>query len=322
LDNLTHTLVGWTLGQTGLKNKSRKGLAALILGANMPDIDVFLGWVPWAPLATHRGFTHSLVGGVLLMPPMLAALLWGLDRWQMRRGAQFASGLEMRFGWLLALSYLATLTHPLLDWQTSYAIQLFSPFDRRWFHTDALFIIDVWIWLGLGLAIWLSKRRERRGDGDWRRPAITAAVAVLAYVSANGALSARAFRAPIAELPGARPDAMVVSPPPATFWQRNVIWRYRHTIGRGRYDPFAGFTYDPTYSPAVPDGMTDPLARKVLWDTPELARFRRWSILPMAWVVRERCEVRIDFQDARFGDRPGTGRLGQSVTLPTGAPGC
>ncbi|MEO6153211.1 MAG: hypothetical protein ABIT09_12700 [Croceibacterium sp.] len=46
MDNLTHSLVGWTLGQTGLKRKSRKGFGALILGANMPDIDVFLGWVP------------------------------------------------------------------------------------------------------------------------------------------------------------------------------------------------------------------------------------------------------------------------------------
>ena len=96
----------------------------------MPDIDVFFGWVPWAPLATHRGFTHSLVGGVLLMPPLLAGLLWLLDRWQVRRGAEFRSGLAMHFGWLVALSYLGTLTHPLLDWQTTYAVQLFSPFER------------------------------------------------------------------------------------------------------------------------------------------------------------------------------------------------
>ncbi len=67
-------MAGWVLGQAGLKTKSRKGLAALILGANMPDIDVFFGWVPWEPLATHRGFTHGLIGGVLLMPPLLAAL--------------------------------------------------------------------------------------------------------------------------------------------------------------------------------------------------------------------------------------------------------
>ena len=40
-------------------HESRKGLAALILGANAPDIDVFLQWVPWAPLAT-RSFVLPL----------------------------------------------------------------------------------------------------------------------------------------------------------------------------------------------------------------------------------------------------------------------
>ena len=108
----------------------------------MPDIDVFLGWVPWAALATHRGWTHSLVGGVLLMPPILAGLLWGLDRWQVKRGAEFKSGLAMHFGWLVVLSYLGALTHPLLDWQTTYSVQLLSPLSDKWFHNDSLFIID------------------------------------------------------------------------------------------------------------------------------------------------------------------------------------
>lgn len=322
MDNITHSLVGWTLGQTGLKRKSRKGLAALILGANAPDIDVFLGWAPWAPLATHRGWTHSFLGGVLVLPLGLAGLLWLLDRWQQRRGQTFKSGLEMRFGWLVALSYIGCLTHPLLDWQTDYAIQLFSPFSDRWYHNDSLFIIDPWLLAMLAAGIWISRRRENHDQAKWRQPAIVATGAALLYIAANGALSAAAFRAPIAELSGARPDAIVISPPPVRFWARDVIWRYRHEIGRGVYDPFAGFIYDPAHSPTVSDGMTDPLARQVLLTSPQLAHFRRWSILPMAAVVRGRCTVRIDYQDARFGLKPAKGRLGESVTLPTGAPGC
>src|SRR3990170_9039204 len=103
MDNFTHSLAGWALGQAGLKSQTRKGLAALILAANMPDIDVFFGWVPWLPLATHRGFTHGLVGGVLVMPPMLFGLLWLFDRWQVGRDVSFKSCLPMRPGWLLAL---------------------------------------------------------------------------------------------------------------------------------------------------------------------------------------------------------------------------
>jgi len=99
MDNFTHSLVGWALGQSGLKTKSRKGLAALILGANMPDIDVFFQWVSWAPLAMHRGFTHGL-GGMIVLPPFLAGLLWLLDRWQLKRGAAFKRGWRcMSAGW-------------------------------------------------------------------------------------------------------------------------------------------------------------------------------------------------------------------------------
>jgi inner membrane protein len=143
LDNLTHTMAGWALGQAGLKTKTRKGLAALILGANMPDIDVFFGNAPWDPLAIHRGFTHGIIGGVLVMPPILAGLLWLLDRWQVGRGKGFKSGLTMHFGWLLALSYIGAATHPLLDMLTTYSVQLLSPFSSRWYHADGLFIIDV-----------------------------------------------------------------------------------------------------------------------------------------------------------------------------------
>jgi inner membrane protein len=322
MDNITHSLVGWTLGQAGLKRKSRKGLAALILGANAPDIDVFFGWAPWAPLATHRGWTHSFLGGVLVLPLGLAGLLWLLDRWQQRRGQTFKSGLPMRVGWLVALSYIGCLTHPLLDWQTSYAIQLFTPFDRRWYHNDSLFILDIWIWLGLGFAIWLSRRREKRGQGDWRKPAIAAAAGLLLYISANGAETALAYAAPIKGPPHARPETIVASPPPVLFWQRNLIWRQGHDIWRGQYDPFHSLTSLESYSGPQPDGMADPIARHALLTDPRLTRLRRWSILPTAIVERHRCYVRVIYQDARFGGRPGAGRLGEAVAVPTGAPGC
>lgn len=321
MDNFTHSLAGWALGQTGVKTKTRKGLAALILGANAPDIDVFFWWVPWAPLATHRGVTHSLLGGFLVLPIALAALLWLLDRWQVKRGGSFKSGLEMRFGWLVALAYLGCLTHPLLDWQTNYAVQLLSPFSGLWFHNDSLFIIDVWIWSGMAFAIWLSRRREKNG-GDWHKPAIAAVAALILYISVNGVVSSYARNAPVAGPPHAKPDTVVVAPPPVQFWKRGVVWRQDHTIGRGQYDPFHSLTDLQSSAPAQDDGMRDPSARRGLRNTPALVRFGRWSILPMASVKRERCRITVYYQDARFGLRPGRGTLGQSTSLPTNAPGC
>jgi inner membrane protein len=321
MDNLTHSLVGWALGQAGLKRKTRKGLAALILGANMPDIDVFLGWVPWAPLAIHRGWTHSLVGGVLLMPPLVAGLLWLLDRWQVRRGADFGRGLAMHFGWLVALSYIGAISHPLLDWQTSYAIQLFSPFSAKWFHNDSLFIIDAWIWLVLGTAIWLSRRRERR-EGDWEAPARTALALLIAYVAANGVLTAFVKNEARMSEPYANPDVIVATPPPLLFWRRELIWRENGLIGRGSYDPLVSLMSMHDYTPPQPDGMDDPIARRGMTASPAVVAFMRWSILPMARVERGRCSARVLYEDARFGGRPTVRTMRLAVTVPLARAGC
>jgi len=318
MDNLTHSLTGWALGQAGLKRKTRKGLAVLILGANMPDIDVFFGWVPWEPLATHRGFTHGLVGGVLLMPPLLAGLLWLLDRWQVRRGAYLSSGLSMHFGWLVALSYLGALSHPLLDWQTAYAIQLFSPFDSRWYHTDGLFIIDIWILFGLGAAIALSMRREGREDPRWRRPALAALAALAVYIPANAALSALAKRAVIAAPPHAQPEVIVAGPPPAFFWRRELVWQDEGRIARGTFDPFRSLHRLQSHTAPVADGMDDPIARAAMNATPEVASFLRWSILPMAQVRREGCRATVSYNDARFADGFGPGGFLVSASVPLG----
>lgn len=315
MDNLTHSLVGWTLGQAGLKTKSRKGLAALILGANMPDIDVFLGNAPWDPLAIHRGFTHGLVGGVLVMPPVLAGLLWLLDRWQLGRGTAFKSGLPMRFGWLLALSYLGTLTHPFLDLLTTYSVQLFSPLSSAWYHADALFIIDVWVWLFLAVAIGISKRREQQGK-EWRHLPQAAIVAVLSYIGLNLLISQAAY----ADVRRASPNVerIFASPPPVLFWRRDLVWQDGSTYCRATYDPLDGGFKS---GPCAASNMGDPLVREAIRREPRLQKFLKWSILPQAGVSRVRCSARVTIGDARYGDGARS-RLARETVIPTHERGC
>jgi len=321
MDNLTHSLAGWALGQTGLKTKTRKGLAALILGANMPDLDVFFGWVSWAPLSTHRGFTHSLVGGSVLMPPLLAGLLWLLDRWQLSRGQSFRSGLPMRFAWLVALSYLGALTHPILDMQTTYSVQLLSPFKSIWFHSETLFIIDIWIWIGLGTAVWLSRKREKAGR-QWHRPAIAGLAGVCLYVLMNGAISLMSRAALAATPPHPRPDILFTSEQPVFFWKRTLIWRQDQRIGRASYDPLRSLmtVFDP--APLVPDNMSDPLVRRAMTANRDVVRFMRWSTMPMARIERGRCTATVLFSDARFGEPKPGDRFLREVTLPLEEEGC
>jgi inner membrane protein len=319
VDNITHSLTGWALGQAGLKTQTRKGLAVLILGANMPDIDVFFGSAGWEPLAMHRGFTHGLVGGVLVMPPMLAGLLWLLDRWQIGRGATFKSGLPMRFGWLVALAYLATLTHPLSDLLTTYSVQLLAPISTAWFHADALFIIDVWIWLLLGGSIAWSRIREEKGRA-WRRPVQAALAIAVAYIGINLIISQRAYAA-VHRWAGERPvEAMFASPPPVTSWRRGLVWREGDCYRWSSFDPLAR-TFGPV-SNCRPTNMNDPMVREAVRRDPALAKFLRWSILPLAEVERSRCSVGVEIGDARYQDFRSRSRLSRESVVPTGGRGC
>lgn len=325
MDNLTHSLAGWALGQAGLKNRTRKGLAALILGANMPDLDVFFGHSCWLPLATHRGFTHGLTGGVIWMPPLLAGLLWLLDRWQQSRGATFKSGLPMHFGWLVILSYVGTISHPFLDMQTSYAVQLLSPFSTNWFHTESLFIIDLWVWLALGLGIWFSYRRERgKRQGDPRLPARIALAFLTCYIGLNLVLTAQAQRQVAHALGGRTPDAMFSGIEPLRFWMREVVWRRDGYIGRANWSPFTGL--GPLSAP-VSDNMHDPLVRRAAFSTEDLRVFMRWSVMPVAQVEQQRCAVQVVFSDARFRGGRIFGREVRNpfhhvARVPQGGPGC
>jgi inner membrane protein len=316
VDNLTHSLAGWALGQAGLKTKTRKGLAALILGANMPDIDVFFGNAPWDPLAIHRGFTHGLVGGVLVMPPMLAGLLWLLDRWQLGRGAEFKSGLPMRFWWLVALSYLGAITHPFLDLLTTYSVQLYSPFSTAWYHADGLFIIDVWIWLVLAIAIGVSKRREQQGK-EWRRLPQGAIGIVLAYIGLNLLISERADAAVRTFNPQAQ--AIFASPPPVVFWRRDLVWREDGCYRRSSYDPLGG-GFGPV-SRCEPSNMSHPRVREAIRRDPRLQKFLKWSILPQADVIADRCAIHVSIGDARYGEGRRS-RLARETIVPTHARGC
>jgi inner membrane protein len=93
-----------------------------------PDVDILLrASDPFAEWRWHRGATHGL-------PVELAAgclLGWVLAR---RSGGALRS-------WL-ALAIAALVSHPLLDWCTTYGTQLLAPFSSRRFALDWVAIVD------------------------------------------------------------------------------------------------------------------------------------------------------------------------------------
>lgn len=221
MDNLTHSLVGALIGQAGLKRRTGLAMPALIIGANIPDIDAtctLLG--DMQHMALRRGITHGPVAWVLL-PLVLAGLLYGWDRWQSTRGKRPAERLPVHFGWLFALSLVGTLSHPAMDWMNNYGVRLLEPFSSRWFHGDVLFIIDLWLWLGMGFATWLSLRREKKTGGNWQRPARVALAATLAYIGLNAGITWLAESNARLNAPYHR--IAIATEVPVLFWQREMV---------------------------------------------------------------------------------------------------
>jgi inner membrane protein len=155
MDPLTHTLVGANLAATRLGEKTRLAAAALVIGANLPDVDAILYFTGHEDLALgfRRGWTHGVLALVVL-PFIQAGILRLIDR-------------RADFRWLLGLSFLAILTHPTLDWLNNYGMRWLMPFRGTWFYGDSVYIMDPWLWLILGVG-WLANRRPTKWlIGSW-----------------------------------------------------------------------------------------------------------------------------------------------------------
>jgi inner membrane protein len=300
MDNLTHSLVGAVLGQAGLKRTTGLAMPALIIGANLPDVDAacFVWLEGTEHLAFRRGITHG-PPALVLLPLVLARLLWGWDRWQARRGTRPEGRLPVRFGWLYAMAFIGCLSHPFFDWLNVYGIRLLEPFSSQWFYGDTLFIIDPWLWALLIGAVWWSRRREKAG-AEWARAGRIGAAAVLAYVGLNGAISAQKPE------PVAASATVIASPLPVLSLSRELL----SGDSNGWY-----FWHDSVWN-WVP--LVDPIKQCALPDFTEKRRtnsqldaFLFWSRAPFATRAADGSVI---LYDARFYDPRARDRF--SVALP------
>ena len=156
MDPIAHTFTGAALAAAGLRRATPLATAALVIGANAPDIDVLAGFAgSYAALAMRRGWTHGVLALVVL-PFVVTGLLLLWDR--LRPGR--ADRVPARGRALLGLAALAVVTHPVLDWLNNYGMRWLMPFDGRWSYGDALFIVDPWVWLVLGAVLFLRYSRS------------------------------------------------------------------------------------------------------------------------------------------------------------------
>jgi inner membrane protein len=256
----------------GLKRLSPRAMPALIIAANLPDIDSWIARpLGLSPRTFHRGFTHG-IGGLVVVPLLAVVIILIWER--LRPGKE---GPVKVTGLLLAC-FIGALSHPALDFLNTYGVRLLEPFSHRWFYGDTLFIVDPWIWLMLILGLEFSWFAERRGR-NWTRPAVAAFSAVLAYIGLNSIISARAVAATRPLVAGIeRPRMIVAGEVPLLFWHRQVMWRGDKLSGTAEYTPFAGSRLDPNI---VPLRLDDPRLAAAARTDPDVCNFLFWSRMPL-----------------------------------------
>lgn len=352
MDPLTHTLVGANLASTRLGRKTRLAGAALVIGANLPDVDAVTYFIdPDLALGFRRGWTHGVLALVVL-PLLQTALLMLYDRWR----PDPSRPVDAR--WLLSLSALAVWSHPSLDWLNTYGMRWLMPFRGTWFYGDSVYIMDPWLWLVLG-AGWMSGRRATVWlAGIWalftflivrivirRSPEYLAVVAIVALVLlaallwkrkgmtlrsaqrvATAAVAVAALyiggRLLIHELTETRVEERLV--------QRGVAPVERLMVGPHPLDPLrwtfvaqsGGFYHYGLYGWRDAQLMLEPQRMEVAKDSPEYRAARRdpsvcgfvtWTRFPAYEIERDGGETRVRLFDAR---RMG-GRGGTVVVLPS-----
>jgi inner membrane protein len=291
VDNITHTLAGALIAEMGLKRRSRFAYAACLLGANAPDIDVFAPLVlPVDGIAFHRGPLHGVFAWPFLAAGIVA-ILGLVDRLK----PPGPDTLPFRAGPLFLVAFLAVLTHPFLDWLTTYAIAIFAPLSWRWYSGNAIFIVDWVYWLLMAVGIGWSVIRWRRHLPKPGKPAQVAGLIMLGYIGLNLAESAWVEHATEAELRrrGIEPALVVAGPPPFAFWNRAIEWRSANRFGSGTFTPEDGVKLHPVVRPIRLDDPQLALAER----TQRYVRsFLTWSRMPI--VIR--IDGRAYLTDQRF----------------------
>ena len=309
MDNLTHSLVGAVMGRMGLKRLTPRAMPALILSANLPDIDSFFAHpLGYEAIEAHRGFSHGL-GGLVTMPVLAAAIILAWEK--LRPGKEG----PVKAGALLAVCFLGTLSHPILDFLNTYGTRLLEPFSHRWFYGDTLFIMDPWIWIMLILGLEMSWRAERLGR-NWTRPAQWAFGAILGYIALNAAISLRAealARPLVARV--AKPEMIVAGEVPLTFWKRKMIWRGEGIGGFGTYNVLAGLNHLWLDPKIVPLHLDDPRLAEATRRDKRVRAFLFWSRMPM---VHEQ-DGHVYLTDQRFFESGRPSSAGFLIRLDNGS---
>jgi inner membrane protein len=282
MDNVTHTLTAIAISQAGFSGKTRFATLALVIAANIPDVDAAAGFVSSARyLEFHRGLTHSIFGATVLAGLVAGGIYaWG------RRAAppKKKSTPPLNLKWLALCCWAGTASHVLLDLTNSYGVRLLEPFSGRWFAWDIMFIVDplllIILALGLGTPLLFRIISEEVGarKPGFRKGAIAALCGMAALWGLRGFAHARVISLLDSHTYAEEnPDRLAAFPSPANPFQWTGVVETEsaiHMIPVDALDSDIDMDTDrifhkPQSSPALTIAMKTPTAEDFL----DFARF-------------------------------------------------
>ena len=161
MDSLTQIVLGAACGEAALGKKiGNKALLFGAIGGTIPDLDVFTSrWLYSNEidiLASHRGFSHSILFSVLG-----AFLLGYLIHWLYNRGKRKATTTRRQWIWLF---FLSLFTHIMLDSFTPYGTQILKPFSDFRLAFNNISVVDPFYTIPFLLALIVSMFFNRKSE--------------------------------------------------------------------------------------------------------------------------------------------------------------
>jgi inner membrane protein len=308
------------MARSGLGRRTALGTATLLIGANLPDLDV-LAYLdgPAGDLSFRRGWTHG-IPALIVLPFVLTGLLLLFDR-MVRRAGRAVLPSAVRPAQVLLLAALSILSHPLLDTLNTYGVRWLMPFTGDGYYGDTLFLVDPWLWIMLAVGVLSSRRPQgaRHHDPGATRPARLALGLSALYVIGMGLSGGVARGIVRRELigQGGAVDRLMVAPRPISPLTRQVVAAQGDAYRVGTFRWLVRPHLDPATLRTFPrPSPGDPLIAAAL-DQQLGRRFLGWARFPVVQADTDaagRAQLRL--VDLRYADRGGSG-FG-SVTLPLG----
>jgi inner membrane protein len=179
MDTVSHGIAGSVFSRALTdRPTARAALVLGLVGAMLPDADLFFLNTRIEYLHGHRGWTHTL-----LLLPVFAMALAVLAK-LVYRYARHA-----RLPVLFTFAAVGIATHIAFDWITSFGIMFLIPFSRRRFALDWVFILDPYFTGIVSVSLLATTIFRPKG----RLLSSLGALVLIVYVAACAILHAKAL---------------------------------------------------------------------------------------------------------------------------------